>query len=173
MLFCPRPAHRDPGGPGGDSLLDWNDAIYRPKRRHFIIQRTLTPWMSNTEHVGARWKASHHYNNWSHEGPGAWKVSIRTKSSPDDKQVWKDFWSHVTDTHGFGLKVTCWFRKMTANSEADGIMGSLGLWESLLPILLESFSLQTHSSSVEPKSNSNSDKTGQLSFEQKKQTIKL
>lgn len=52
MLFCPRPAHRDPGGPGGNSLLDWNDAIYRPHRRHFIIQRTLTPWMSNTELVG-------------------------------------------------------------------------------------------------------------------------
>lgn len=52
MLFCPRPAHRDPGGPGGNSLLDWNDAIYRPHRRHFIIQRTLTPWMSNTEHAG-------------------------------------------------------------------------------------------------------------------------
>lgn len=52
MLFCPRLARRDPGGPGGDSLLDWNDAIYRPKRRHFIIQKTLTPWMSNTEHEG-------------------------------------------------------------------------------------------------------------------------
>lgn len=38
--------------PKGNSLLNWNDAIYCPKRWHFIIQRTLTPWMSNTEHAG-------------------------------------------------------------------------------------------------------------------------
>lgn len=50
MLFCSRPARGDLQQTQGE--LSWNDAIYCPKRWHFIIQRTLTPWMSNTEHAG-------------------------------------------------------------------------------------------------------------------------
>lgn len=58
MLFCSRPAHWDlPTNHKGNSLLNWNHAIYRPKRWHFIIQETLTPWMSNTRRCGGEEKA--------------------------------------------------------------------------------------------------------------------
>lgn len=118
MLFCPRPAHWDPSRPGGNSLLDWNDAIYRPHRRHFIIQRTLTPWMSNTEHAGTEMEglSSPSQLEADDERPRSRKVSIKTKSSPNTRQGLRNLRSEGTE-HRLGLKcVVDW------NTESDGIV---------------------------------------------------
>lgn len=132
MLFCPRPAHRDPGGPGGNSPLDWNDAIYRPHRRHFIIQRTLTPWMSNTEHAGTELEslASPSQPEPDDERPPELKGEhhhqiITPRQAGLKRSPIRENWAQVPS------EMCCWLKKVTANTEADGMVVRIHETDSL------------------------------------------